>query len=187
MAEWNLTEITGEQPTRDEDSSDEDAMVHGMPLGFSGESQGGTTITPAVKAPERLRPESNLTPGASLARITSPKADPSWQLPASTAPPSWISQETPKRGRLGIGKAERMGIPLLYASASPGNSYSDIENSWALSYDLRCVHITLVDGRSYLSRVIPEIFHFESFHSRSFALKSSASKSIALKLLSFLP
>jgi hypothetical protein len=50
----------------------------------AGESQGGTTITLAVRTPDRLRPGPDLCPRASSA----PETEPEWQLPASTAPPS---------------------------------------------------------------------------------------------------
>ena len=47
-----------------------------------------------------------------------------------------------------------MGVPLLQASASPGNSYSDIENFLdALSHNI----IPGSMAESYLARVIPVI------------------------------
>src|SRR2546421_13038908 len=49
-----------------------------------GESQGGTTITLALRTPERLRPGPDLAPRVS----PPPETEPEWQLPASTAPPS---------------------------------------------------------------------------------------------------
>lgn len=50
----------------------------------AGESQGGTTITLALRTPERLRPGPDLAPRVSPA----PETELEWQLPASTAPPS---------------------------------------------------------------------------------------------------
>src|SRR5437016_14387628 len=49
-----------------------------------GKSQGGTTITLALRTPERLRPGPDLAPRVS----PPPETEPEWQLPASTAPPS---------------------------------------------------------------------------------------------------
>jgi hypothetical protein len=51
---------------------------------LAGESQGGTTITLALRTPERLRLGPDLIPRASPPR----ESEPTWQLPASTAPPS---------------------------------------------------------------------------------------------------
>ena len=50
----------------------------------AGESQGGTTITLALRTPDQLRPGPDLCPRVSPA----PETEPEWQLPASTAPPS---------------------------------------------------------------------------------------------------
>ena len=51
---------------------------------IAGESQGGITITLALRTPERLRPGPDLAP-----RVSPPlETEPEWQLPASTAPPS---------------------------------------------------------------------------------------------------
>src|SRR5437764_10653261 len=53
------------------------------PARLAGESQGGHIITLALRTPERLRLEPDLAP-----RITPPEEiKPTWQLPASTAPP----------------------------------------------------------------------------------------------------
>jgi hypothetical protein len=50
----------------------------------AGESQGGATITLALRTPERLRPGPDLAP-----RVSPPgETEPEWQLLASTAPPS---------------------------------------------------------------------------------------------------
>src|SRR5947207_15390678 len=48
----------------------------------AGESQRGTTITLALRTPERLRPGPDLAPRVS----PPPETEPEWQLPASTAP-----------------------------------------------------------------------------------------------------
>lgn len=58
-----------------ENSSDEDVMVSGTPPGLMGESQGGTTISLALRTPERLRPGPDLALRASLIDIFSPEAD----------------------------------------------------------------------------------------------------------------
>ena len=52
----------------------------------AGESQGGTTITLAMRTPDRLRPGPDLVPRISSVLETEP--EPEWQLPASTAPPN---------------------------------------------------------------------------------------------------
>jgi hypothetical protein len=49
-----------------------------------GESQGGSTITLAMRTPERLRPGPHLVPRVSAMDISSPGTDLAWQLPAST-------------------------------------------------------------------------------------------------------
>src|SRR5579859_4102935 len=54
------------------------------PAQLAGEFQGGNTITLALRTPQRLRLGPDLTP-----RVTPPgETEPTWQLPASTAPPS---------------------------------------------------------------------------------------------------
>ena len=61
------------------------------PAQLAGESQRGTTITLALRTPERLRLGPDLAP-----------REPAWQLPASTAPPSLDQAEArPKRKRQG--------------------------------------------------------------------------------------
>ena len=50
----------------------------------AGESRGGTTITLALRTPDRLRPG----PDLALRVSSAPGIEPEWQLPASTAPPS---------------------------------------------------------------------------------------------------
>src|SRR5205814_10366941 len=50
----------------------------------AGESQGGTTITLALRTPDRLRPGPDLAPRV----LSAPGTEPEWQLPASTSPPS---------------------------------------------------------------------------------------------------
>jgi hypothetical protein len=68
------------------------------PAQLAGESQGGTTITLALRTPERLRLGPNLAPRVSPAQ----ENEPAWQLPASTAPPSLDQAEArPKRKREG--------------------------------------------------------------------------------------
>jgi hypothetical protein len=72
-----------------------------MPPSLAGESKGGTCITLAFRTQERLRTGPSLVPKAVPTRI-SPKADPTWQLPASAAPPSLGQAEMPrKRKRAG--------------------------------------------------------------------------------------
>jgi hypothetical protein len=98
----------GERPAREttpENSSDEDVMVPGTPSRPTGESQGGTTITLALRTPERLRTGPDLAPTAVPTHISSPEADPPWQLPASTAPPGLGQAEAGlKRKRTGTAK-----------------------------------------------------------------------------------
>jgi hypothetical protein len=72
------------------ENSDSEVMVPAMPprpagkAQLAGESQGGTTITLALRTPERLRLGPDLIP-----RVSPPReSEPAWQLPASTAPPS---------------------------------------------------------------------------------------------------
>ena len=75
-------------------------MVHVTPPRPAGESQGGTTITLALRTPERQR----LRLGPDLVPRASPslEVDTAWQLPASTAPPSLGQAEArPKRKREG--------------------------------------------------------------------------------------
>jgi len=51
---------------------------------LAGESQGGTTISLAMRTPERLRLGPDIAP-----RVSPPQeSEAAWQLPASTAPPS---------------------------------------------------------------------------------------------------
>ena len=65
----------------------------------AGESQGGTTITLALRTPDRLRPRPDLAPRV----LSAPGTEPEWQLPASTAPPSLGQVEAGlKRKRKGI-------------------------------------------------------------------------------------
>jgi hypothetical protein len=65
---------------------------------LAGESQGGTTITLALRTPERSRLEPDLIPRVSPLR----ESEPAWQLPASTAPPSLGQADArPKRKRQG--------------------------------------------------------------------------------------
>jgi hypothetical protein len=56
-------------------SSDGDVVVYGTPPQFPGESQGGTTMTPAIKASECLRLGPDLTPRALLTRNSPPETD----------------------------------------------------------------------------------------------------------------
>ena len=100
----------GKRPTREttsENSSDEDVVVPGTPPRAAGESQGGTTITLALRTQERLRTEPDLAPPPKKQRQ---HASPSlstiaWQLPASTAPPGLGQAETGlKRKHAGTAK-----------------------------------------------------------------------------------
>ena len=65
-------------------SDDEDFLTSGTPPPRSGESQGGTTITLALRTPERLRGPPELIP--TLAPEPEASPEPQVQLPASTAP-----------------------------------------------------------------------------------------------------
>src|SRR2546430_748720 len=80
------------QPAREDtpENSNGEVMVPATPPRpagrprVAGESQGGTTITLALRTPERLRTGPDLVPRVS----PPPETEPEWQLPASTAPPS---------------------------------------------------------------------------------------------------
>jgi hypothetical protein len=86
------------------ENSDGEVMVSATPprpsgeAQLSGESQGGSTITLALRTPERLRLGPDLTP-----RVSTPQgSEPAWQLPASTAPPSLgLAEAGTKRKRQG--------------------------------------------------------------------------------------
>jgi len=72
------------------ESNDSEVMVPATPprpvgkTQLAGESRGATTITLALRTPERLRLGPDLIP-----RVSPPReSEPAWQLPASTAPPS---------------------------------------------------------------------------------------------------
>jgi hypothetical protein len=70
-------------PRQDESDEDNDVLVPGTPP-FAGESQGGTSITLAIRTPERLRGPPDLVPQVASETDSSP--EPQVQLPASTAP-----------------------------------------------------------------------------------------------------
>jgi hypothetical protein len=82
--------MTNRQPEDSPESSDSEVIVPATPprpsdeAQLAGESQGDSTITLALRTPERLRL------GLDLAlRVSPPQgSEPVWQLPASTAPPS---------------------------------------------------------------------------------------------------
>ena len=82
--------VANRQPEDSPESSDSEVIVPATPprpsdeTQLAGESQGGSTITLALRTPERLRL------GLDLAlRVSPPQgSEPVWQLPASTAPPS---------------------------------------------------------------------------------------------------
>jgi hypothetical protein len=86
------------------ESSDGEVMVPVTPprpageAQLAGESQGGTTISLALRTPERLRLGPDLAP-----RVSPPReSEAAWQLPASTAPPSLGQAEArAKRKRQG--------------------------------------------------------------------------------------
>jgi hypothetical protein len=63
------SKVTGKQPLRattpKNNNSDEGVVVPATPPRPAGESQGGTTITLALRTPERLRPGPDLVPRAS--------------------------------------------------------------------------------------------------------------------------
>jgi hypothetical protein len=79
------------RPTREDspESCDGEAIMPATPprpAQLAGESQGGNTITLALRTPERLRLGPDLAP-----RVTPPgETEPAWQLPASTAPPALV-------------------------------------------------------------------------------------------------
>ena len=79
------------RPTREDspESSGGEVIVPATPprpARLAGESQGGNTITLALRTHERLRPGPDLAP-----RVTPPgETEPAWQLPASTAPPALV-------------------------------------------------------------------------------------------------
>jgi hypothetical protein len=85
------------------ENSDSEVMVPATPpkpagkAQLAGESQGGTTITPALRTPERLRLGPDLIPRASPPW----ESEPARQLPASTAPPS-LGQADVRPIRLGV-------------------------------------------------------------------------------------
>jgi len=94
------SKVSHKQPGREDtpESSGADEIIIPRTPERAGESQGGTTITLALRTPERLRA------GPDLAPRLSPPLEPesSWQLPASTAPPSLGQAEArPKRKREG--------------------------------------------------------------------------------------
>jgi hypothetical protein len=98
------------------ESSDGEGILPATPPRPAGESQGGVTITLALRTPERLRAGPDLAP-----RVSPPReAESEWQLPASTAPPSLgqanqgeTGQKRKRQGTIGTKKAEKMVIQLL--------------------------------------------------------------------------
>ena len=98
----------GKRPAREttsENSSVEDVVVPRTPPRPAGESQGGTTLTLAMRTPERLHVGPDLAPKAVPTRVSFPQHDLAWQLPASTAPPGLGQAETGlKRKRAGTAK-----------------------------------------------------------------------------------
>ena len=87
------------------------------PAQLAEESQGGHTITLALRTPERLHLKPNLAP-----KITPlEEIKPTWQLPASTAPPS-LGQA---KARL---KRKRQGI-LRYKEGQENRSISSVSLS----------------------------------------------------------
>jgi hypothetical protein len=85
----------GSPESSDPESGDNGVMVPATlprPSGkaqLAGESQGGSTITLALRTPERLRLGPDLAPRVSPPRVS----EPAWQLLASTAPPSLSQAE----------------------------------------------------------------------------------------------
>ena len=83
------SKMPGRRSTREDspESSDGEVIAPATPprpAQLAGESQGGNTITLALRTPEQLRLGPDLAP-----RVTPPgETEPAWQLPASTAPPS---------------------------------------------------------------------------------------------------
>jgi hypothetical protein len=115
----------GKRPAREttpEKSSDEDVLVPGTPPTAAGESQGGTTITLAIRTLERLRTGADLAP-KQRQRVSPPL---STMLPGKyrhLQHPGLGQAETGlKRKRAGTAKyrqrRERMGILRQFALAS---------------------------------------------------------------------
>jgi hypothetical protein len=78
--------VVGKQLMRELTPNDDDDEII-MPItppGLAGESQGGSTVTLALRTPERLHYGPDLTLNVSSARET----EPAWQLSALIAPPS---------------------------------------------------------------------------------------------------
>jgi hypothetical protein len=78
-------------PRQDESNEDDGILVPNTPPNageiageIAGESQGGTSITLAIRTPERLRGPPDLVPQVASEPDSSP--EPQVQLPASTAP-----------------------------------------------------------------------------------------------------
>ena len=86
-------------PQQGESDGDDGIIVPGTPLPM-GESQGGTTITLALRTPKRLHRSLNLVP--SLVSKPEDSPEPQVQLPASTAPARI------KEGEEGARKRRRM-------------------------------------------------------------------------------
>ena len=83
-------------PRQDECEEDRGVLVFGTPPP-PGEFQGGTTITLAMRIPERLRGPPDLIPTPAFEPESSPEAE--VQLPASTAP-ARIEDGARKRRRI---------------------------------------------------------------------------------------
>jgi ribosomal 50S subunit-recycling heat shock protein len=69
-------------PGQVESDEDDGIVVASTPPRFAGESQGGTTITLAIRTPERLRPPPELTPALEASPEVPPEPT---ELPAFTA------------------------------------------------------------------------------------------------------
>jgi hypothetical protein len=71
----------GKRPAREttpEKSSDENVVVPGTPLRAAGKSQGGTTITLALRTLEHLRTGPDLAPKVAPTRVSFPEHDLAW-------------------------------------------------------------------------------------------------------------
>ena len=87
----NKAEKAAAQPLESDDDSP------GTPP-LIGESQGGTTITLALRTPERLHRSHNLVPSIAYEALDSPESQA--QPPASTAPARIEGEEPRKRRRM---------------------------------------------------------------------------------------
>ena len=92
----NKAERAAARPlTPEQNESEDDGLMTPLPIG---ESQGGTTITLALRTPERLHRSHNLVPSIAYEALDSPESQA--QPPASTAPARIEGEEPRKRRRM---------------------------------------------------------------------------------------